>query len=256
MRLLVEDMTGGASQSAVEEARQRLDAVMRAASGAPPAPGPPQAGDNIFVPDSLSFIGFTIFLVLCMGVTLDTCDGDGGDWQDLPIFQVVSLLAGVVAYCLAFLEVDAFGINAAWHVAIMAVSFVAGTRHLALKGELSRKTSNAIMAFSVLPLLTVIFSKAEAIRTTSCKLVSIISLSIAFLPVAISFRMLKRSTAETSRARRRLAGLLFFFWMYVCFIFEETLCNKKWSASKTQTFNLLFDMATAFTVCDLVWSLR
>lgn len=239
----------------MEEARQRLDAVVRAAVGTPPV-APPVASDDVFVPDSLAFIGFSIYLVLCMGVTLDACDGEAVDWQDVPFAQIISLVAGAASYCMAFLEVNAFGINDAWHVAIMAVAFVAGTKHLANKGELSRKTTNAVIAFSVLPLLTVIFAKAEAIRTTSCKLVSLISLTIAFLPVGIAFRILRRSSADTSRARRRLFTLLFFFWVYVCFIFPESLCYKRWSESKTQTFNLLFDLVVAFAVCDLVWSLR
>jgi hypothetical protein len=154
------------------------------------------------------------------------------------------------------LEIHAFGINDASHVALMAVAFVCGLKHIGRKAELNRKTTNAIMAFSSLPLLTVTFAKAEAIKTTSCKLVSLISLSIAFLPLAIAFKACRRATPDTSRAKKRMFILLLFFWLYICFIFPESLCLKRWSESKTNTFNLIFDLVIAFSVCDLVWSLR
>ena len=159
---------------------------------------------------------------------------------------------GTLAYCLAFLEVPACGLSGANHVAIMTVAFAAALRHIGRRAELERRPTSAITSFSILPLLLVVFAKAERVKTTSCKLVSIISLSIAFLPLAICFRTLRRGGGDGARPRRRMFVLLLFAFTYQIFVFPESVCFKRWTLFRAQTFNLLFDLAIAFLACDLV----
>jgi len=218
-----------------------------------PPPSPPEV---LFQPDSLSFIGLAIFLVLTLGVALDLLESDAFDWEEFSIFQVMSLGFGTLAYALAFLEIDEFQLNAAWHVALMSLAFVCGLRHIGRRADFHRRTTSAITAFSVLPLLLVIFAKAERIKTTSCKLVSIISLSVAFFPVAIAFRAIKRASGDTARPKRRIFVLLLCSFTYQIFIFPESVCYKKWTAYKIQAFNLFFDLSIALCTCDLLYSIR
>ncbi len=168
--------------------------------------------------------------------------------------QCVTLALGVASYGLAFLCTPGFSLDSANHLALSSLAFLVACRHATrLVLADTPRVAKSMNAMCALPLVTLVASMYEKVATTSCQAVNLFSLTLAFIPLLVSIRIL-RARGDKRREKRRLFTLMVTFFVFVAVAFPKTVCHpNEWSPDEKRMLNLVFDTIVAVCVSDAVW---
>ena len=250
-------------------------AFERAVFDAPPPPHPPPPQPVLGTdyldyqdyagiggpPDILDFAGAALFFVCFFSSVIDVIESEDFrnvvtlqeyDYSGTPVFLALGLTVGFTAYAMSYLQVPHFAIQEYGHLALVTLMFAFWSRHLCKVNLLSKKRTNILMSFGLLPLICLVMIKAEHVSVRSKKLLYLVVMCVSAIPIPQLFRDWRTNIYDTaaSKHRKRLFFLYFVLLMYVGI--STPVASKRFE-ERNATVGLAFDPALLYLSVDSLW---
>jgi hypothetical protein len=245
----------------LEQVEQAVESVVYT-SPPPPAPPPPAspaddyadyAAETFFnnTPDILDFAGAALFFVCFFTSVVDIIESEElhalitcgeYDYASTPVFLTLGLTAGFAAYALSFWQVPAFAIREHGHLALTTLMFAFWSRHLCRINQLSKKRTNILMSFGLLPLICLVMIKGEHVSVHSKKLLYLVVMCLTFIPVPQLFRDWRTNAYDPAQGTRK-KRLFLFYLVLMLFVAVSTPGASHRSKERISTLGLMFDLS-------------
>ncbi len=174
------------------------------------------------------------------------------EYAGTPVFLTLGLTAGFGAYCLSYLQVPDFAIQEHGHLALVTVMFAFWSRHLCKVNQLSKKRTNVLMSFGLLPLICLVMIKGEHVSVRSKKLLYLVVMCLAAIPIPQLFRDWRTASYDPGTGKNK-KRLFFFYFLLLCYIGISTPVASKHFAERNATIGLAFDLSLLYLSVDSLW---
>jgi len=171
---------------------EAIASLLRDAPPPSPPPSPPLYVLEDNVPDILTFMGFIVYgisLVFSGTECAERAAAAGGgfhDYSDAPVYLLLGLLVGVVAFALALFDGAALG--GPVHSALTTGAFVLFAKHLARHAEFGARRASTIIMTGALPLLSLAVLEAGRVRVRNARFFYALMLTFSAMPLPHLFR--------------------------------------------------------------------
>jgi hypothetical protein len=212
-------------------------------------------------PDILDFAGAALFFVCFFSSVVDVLESEEFrhvltfqeyEYTGTPIFLTLGLTVGFYAYCLSYLQVPHFAIQEYGHLALVAVMFAFWSRHLCKVNALSKKRTNILMSFGLLPLICLVMIKGEHVSVRSKKLLYLVVMCVSSIPLPQLFRDWRTNIYDAAGSKHK-KRLFYFYFVLLLYVGISTPVANKHFEERNATIGLAFDLTLLYLAVDSLW---